>query len=64
MDYPSDKPVRFKYFNKLVIFESYETRFADAQNQSLAAGFFEGIFESFRPASYSQPTPSTSINDS
>jgi hypothetical protein len=32
-------------FNKLVILESQETQFAGAQNQSLAAGILEGIFE-------------------
>jgi hypothetical protein len=31
---------------KLVIFESWQTQFAGAQNQSLAAGVLVGIFES------------------
>jgi hypothetical protein len=32
-------------FNNQVIFERLKTQFAGAQNQSLAAGVLEGIFE-------------------
>jgi hypothetical protein len=34
-----------KAFNNHVISECWETQFAGAQNQSLAAGVLEGIFE-------------------
>jgi hypothetical protein len=34
-----------KLFNNHVIFERWETQFVGAQNQSLAAGVLEGIFE-------------------
>ena len=36
---------QFMIFNKQVILERLKTQFADAQNQSLAVGDLEGIFE-------------------
>jgi hypothetical protein len=44
-----------------VILESWETRFAGAQDQSLAAGSLMWIFESSRAAGYTEWPPLVSL---
>ena len=42
---PEPALLQFGGFNKLVILESWEKQFTGEEIQSLAAGYFEGLFE-------------------